>query len=566
MKRLLPAFLFLGLFFFLPLARILALGLNPGQFGLLGGAVWLRLLEVLRFTVFQALASTFLTLLLGLPLAFLFAHYTFPLKPLLRTITAIPFMLPTIVVAAGFNALLGPRGWLNLGLTALDLPPIEFIGTLTAILTAHVFYNTGIVIRMVGAAWAALDPRLEQAARSLGAHPVQVFLRITLPLLRPSILAAAALIFLFDFTSYGVILLLGGPRFATLEVEIYLQAMHFLNLPTAAMLALTQLVCTLGLSVLYSRYITRLAVPVKPVERILQAPQTALQRTFVFLAFSFILLFFLLPMLALPLRSVSRLEPARGQRTTIAPALTLEYYQELFINRRGSVFYIPPINAARNSLTYASLTVLISLTLGFPAAMALSRPGKFARLSDPLLMLPLGASAVTLGLGYIVTFNHPLASFLPSALTKLGAFSSLVTDSLLKSPLLIPLAHTTIALPFVIRNLQAALATIPNRYREAAAVLGASPAQVWWYIDRPILSRAVISSSAFAFTVSLGEFGAASLLARPEYPTLPTAIFRFLSQPGGMNYGQAMAMATLLMLLTGLSIWLIERERVTREL
>lgn len=564
MKRLLPALIFLGIFFFLPLARILTLGLNPGSFALLGGSFALRLVEVLRFTFFQAFASTLLTLVIGLPLAFLFARYDFPLKPALRTLTAIPFMLPTVVVAAGFNALLGPRGWLNLGLTSFGLPPLQFVGTFQAILVAHVFYNAIIVIRVVGAAWASLDPRLGQAARLLGASPVQVFLRVTLPLLRPSIFAASLLVFLFDFTSYGVILLLGGPKFSTIEVEIYTQAMQMLNLPAAALLSLVQLLCTLAFSVLYSRYVTRLAVPVKPVEQTLKRPHSLAERFFIFSLSSFIFLFFALPLLALPIRSVSRLEPERGQRARVGPALTAEYYSELFVNRRGSIFYVPPVEAARNSLIYAGLTVVFSLALGFPAALALVRPGRFVRWVDPLLMLPLGASAVTLGLGYIITFNRPLNFFLPLSL--ITPYSSLITEPLLKSPILIPLAHTTIALPFVIRNLQSALATIPNRYREAAAVLGANPFQVWWHVDRPILSRAVVSASAFAFTVSLGEFGAASLLARPEYPTLPTAIFRFLSQPGGLNYGQAMAMATLLMLLTGLFIWLIERERVAGEL
>lgn len=556
MKRLLPALLFLGIFFFLPLARILTLGLNPGSFAILSGPFALRLAEVLRFTFFQAFVSTLLTLIVGLPLAFLFARLEFPLKPALRTLTAIPFMLPTVVVAAGFNALLGPRGWLNLALTSLNLPPLQFIGTFQAILAAHVFYNTTIVIRVVGTAWASLDPRLAQAARSLGASPLQVFLRVTLPLLRPSLFAASLLVFLFDFTSYGVILLLGGPQFSTLEVEIYIQTMHMLNLPAAALLSLIQLLCTLAFSVIYSRCVTRLAVPVKPVEPVLKRPRSFIEHSFVFLLSSFIFLFFALPLLALPLRSISRLEAERGQRTQVGPAFTLDYYAELFVNRRGSIFYVPPVEAARNSLVYAGLTMTFSLALGFPAALALSRPGRFARWIDPLLMLPLGASAVTLGLGCILTFNRPLAFIFP-------LFPHFTLHaSLLTSPLLIPLAHTTIALPFVIRSLQTALLTIPNRYREAATVLGATPFQVWRHVDWPVLSRAVVSASAFAFTVSLGEFGAASLLARPEYPTLPTAIFRFLSQPGGLNYGQAMAMATLLMLLAGLFIWLIERERV----
>ncbi len=549
--RIYPALFFLGIFFFLPLARILSLGFDLPALLPLGGTFYPRLVEVLRFTFFQALASTLLTLAAGLPLAFLFARYDFPLKNSLRTLTAIPFMLPTVVVAAGFNALLGPRGWINLGLDALGLPAFQFVGTLGAILAAHVFYNAIIVIRVVGAAWASLDPRLQQAARTLGASPAQVLWSVTLPLLRPSIFAASLLVFLFDFTSYGVILLLGGPKFATLEVEIYIQALQMLNLPAAALLSLVQLLCTLAFSALYSRYVTRLAVPVKPVGLSQKRPGSLPERFFILALSTFVVLFFLLPLFALPVRSVARLEAERGQRTSLGPALTGDYYSELFINRRGSIFYVPPVEAARNSLVFAGLTVVFSLALGFPAALALSRPGRVERWVDPFLMLPLGASAVTLGLGYILTFNRAIPVLFP--------------EPFIVSPLIIPVAHTVIALPFVIRNLQAALATIPQRYREAATVLGASPFQVWWRVDWPILSRAVVSAGAFAFTVSLGEFGAASLLARPDVPTLPTAIYRFLSQPGGLNYGQAMALATLLMLFTGICIGLIERERVAGE-
>lgn len=533
--------IFLGLFFFYPLARILALSLDlsavtPGNLG--------RASSVLGFTFYQALLSTLLTLVLGLPAAFLFARYEFPGKALLRSLTAIPFMLPTVVVAAGFTALLGPRGWLNVVLMAvfgLETPPITFVGSLGAILTAHVFYNTTIVIRLVGNALAHLDPRLEQAARSLGADSRRVFWRVTLPLLRPPLLAAALLVFLFDFTSFGVILLLGGPQFSTLEVEIYLRAIQFFDLPLAAFLSFIQLGCTLAFSILYSRVVTRQAVALapRPAGSNLRRAGGLPRKLFVGGMAVVLVLFFVLPLVSLPLRSVTRLEADRGQRGEVLYSLTGDYYSELFVNRRNSVFYVPPGRALGNSLAYAALTVLLSLALGFPAAAALARPGPLERLLDPLLMLPLGASAVTLGLGFIVSFGPLLAS-----------------------PLLVPLAHTLIALPFVIRALQPALASIPNRLRQAAATLGASPRRAWWAVDWPIVRRATLSAAVFAFTVSLGEFGATSLVYRPEYPTLPMAIYRFLSQPGGLNYGQAMAMATILMSICTAGILMIEKFRL----
>ena len=544
----LGVFLFLSLFFFYPLARILWLGLNPASLKGLGASSLGLTSSVLLFTFYQAALSTLITLAAGLPAAFLFARYDFQGKSFLRVLTAIPFMLPTVVVAAGFNALLSPRGWINLGLMNLfhlRVAPISFVGTLGAILLAHVFYNMTIVIRLVGNGLSHLDPRLDQAARTLGATPRRVFWQVTLPLLRPSILAASLLVFLFDFTSFGVILLLGGPQLSTLEVEIYKQAMQMFNLPLAALLSLLQLLCTLGFSILYSRVAVHSTVVSSPrsAESNLRRAKAVRERLFVGGMIIFLLAFFLLPMASLPLRSVTRLEADQGERTQIRYGLTGDYYAELFENRRGSIFYVPPFEAIGNSLGYAVVTVILSLVIGFPAAAALARPRRLERMIDPLLMLPLGASAVTLGLGYIVTFNKP-----PLALVA--------------SPVLVPLAHTLIALPFVIRTLQPALASIPDRLRQAAASLGASPRRVWFAVDWPIVSRATLSAAMFAFTISLGEFGATSLVVRPDYPTLPIAIARFLSQPGGLNYGQAMSMATILMAVCAAGIMLIERLRL----
>lgn len=453
-------------------------------------------------------------------------------------------MLPTVVVAAGFNALLGARGWLNLGLMEafqLERGPVNFLGTLTAILAAHVFYNTTIVIRLVGTALERVDPHLEQAARTLGARPFQVLRDVVRPALRPALLSATLLVFLFDFTSFGVILLMGAGRFATLEVEIYRQALQFSNLPLAALLSLVQLVCTLVFSVLYSRMISGLAAVStgRAASRPAMPARSAGQKIFQAGLVLLLAAFFLLPLISLPLRSLTRLEADRGDRGGVQYGLTADYYTGLFVNQRASVFYVPPVRALGNSLAYAAATVLLSLALGFPAAAALARPTALERTLDPFLMLPLGASAVTLGLGFIVSFGRWLAS-----------------------PFFVPIAHTLIALPFVVRTLQPALASIPKRLREAAATLGASPRQIWWTVDWPVVARATLAAGVFAFTVSLGEFGATSLVVRPEYPTLPVAIARFLDLPGGMNYGQAMAMATLLMLVCGAGILLLEKLRI----
>jgi thiamine transport system permease protein len=492
-----------------------------------------------RFTFYQAILSTLLTFLLGIPSAILFSRFDFRGKSLLRALTAVPFMLPTVVVAAAFNSVIGFQVT-GYKLQVFDLQPSTF--NFLLILSAHVFYNTTIVIRIVGNALSRLDPKLEGAARSLGADRFHVWKDITLPLLRPALFASALLVFMFDFTSFGVILLLGGTSFSTLEVEIYLRVLKLPNLPLAALLSVIQLIFTIIFALIYSRAVHHASTQTAPRFSLARPPKKLSERFFVFTLYALLILFFLLPLISLPIRSLTRLEADRGQRGEIQYGFTVDYYRELFINRRGSVFYVPPIQAAANSLGYAALTALFSLTLGYPAAYALAKPSRLEQILDPLIMLPLGASAVMLGLGFIITFGRMLAS-----------------------PFFVPIAHTLIALPFVIRTLQPALASIPNRLRESAAMLGASPFRVWQTVDFPILSRATISAATFAFTVSLGEFGATLLLTRPEYPTIPIAIQRFLSQPGGLNYGQGMAMATLLLVLTTASIMVIEKIRITEE-
>jgi thiamine transport system permease protein len=523
---------FLLFFFFFPLSKILALTFDSAA---VASPENLQIVfQDSLFTFYQAALSSLLTFALGLPSAILFSRFDFPAKPFLRALTAIPFMLPTVVVAAAFNSLLGDRGWLDL---QLIFPNFLFRGTLTAILIAHVFYNTTIVIRVVGSSLSRLDPKLEQTARSLGADSSQVWRHIIFPLLRPSLLVAAVLVFLFDFTSFGVVLLLGGGNYSTLEVEIYLRVLKLPNLPLAALLSVIQLVFTLIISFLYSRIVSKTTTQTAPRFSTSRPAKTIKERLFIITFFLLLSSFFLLPLASLPLRSIARLEADRGDRAEIKYGLTTDYYEELFVNRRGSLFYVPPIQAAVNSLTFAGITVLFSLALGFPAAFALAKPTAFEKILDPLIMLPLGSSAVMLGLGFIITFGRALAS-----------------------PIFIPIAHTLIALPFVIRALQPAIASIPERLRHAASTLGASPFRVWRTVDFPILRRATLSAATFAFTISLGEFGATLLLSRPELPTIPVAISRFLGQAGGLNYGQAMAMSTILMALTIFGILIMEKE------
>ena len=210
-------------------------------------SIWLRrrVNDIAWFTIWQAIASTVLTLAVGLPAASVVARSSARRQRLVRALVTVPFVLPTVVVAGAFTEVFAVAG--------LDDGAFRLRHTVWAILIAHVFFNYAVVVRAVGSYWAGLDQRVEEAARVLGAGPWQTFREVTLPRLRPAVASAAAIVFLFSFTSFGVVLILGGPRRATVETEIYRQAVTRVDLETAAALAALQLLAVLALVILSTR-------------------------------------------------------------------------------------------------------------------------------------------------------------------------------------------------------------------------------------------------------------------------------------------------------------------------
>lgn len=531
---------FLVAFFFYPLGSILTVSLTrDGALDLSGfadAATSAYFWETLGFTAWQAAVSTALTLALAVPGAYVFVRYRFPGKGLLLSLSTLPFVLPTVVVAAAFTALLGDDGLLNTTLVTLlrlERAPIQLERSLTLIFIAHVFYNYAVALRMIAGYWANQSPRIEEAARALGAHGWRLWWEVRLPVIRPALTAAAVLVYIFTFTSFGVILILGGVQFATLEVEIYRQVTALFNLPTAAALSLVQIGIMVTMMAVYTR-LQRNNASTTPqaTPTVARPPQTTLDRLLIAGNLLTVAALIFAPLAALVAASLAGPD-----------GFTPRAYAQLGETSRRLVLFVPPLVAVGGSLTYAVSATLLSVVLGVLAAYLLAAPrSRLTALLDPVFMLPLATSAVTLGFGFIVALDEsPL--------------------NLRTSPLLIPLAHTLIALPFVVRSVLPALRSIPANLREAAATLGAPPFAVLRHIDLPLLSRGVVVGATFAFTVSMGEFGATVFIARPDTPTMPVVIFRLLGQPGLANYTQAMAMSVLLVAVCATAFVLIERLR-----
>lgn len=537
---LLVPLIFLAIFFFYPLASILIFSLfGDGAFDLSG---FLRIIttsyyrDTLWFTLGQATLSTVLTIALVIPAAYVFARFEFVGKSLLLSLSTLPFVLPTVVVAAAFSALIGERGLLNewlMNLFQLESAPIRVEQSLTIILITHVFYNYSVALRIISSYWANQSPRIEEAARVLGARGWRLWWEVRLAILRPAILAAAALVFIFTFTSFGVVLILGGIRFATLEVEIYRQAHDLFNLEMAAALSLVQIIFMFVLMLVYTRLQSQATTDLQSARQVAQKPRTVRDKAFVMVNLAVMVILLFAPLSALVIRAF----------TFGGDGFTTRYFSMLSINQRNSVLFAPPLEAISTSLTYAITSTILSVILGVMTAYLIGgNSAKRSRWLDPVFMLPLATSAVTLGFGFLISLDKPPLN-------------------LRTSPAIIPIAHTLVAMPFVVRSVLPALRSISPNVRGAAQIMGASPLRVWWLIDLPLISRGLIVGAVFAFTVSMGEFGASLFIARPNIPTIPIVIFRLLGQPGAVNYGQALAMSVILMAVCGFSFIFIERMR-----
>ncbi|AZG48731.1 Putative 2-aminoethylphosphonate transport system permease protein PhnU [Gordonia insulae] len=475
-------------------------------------------LDLLGFTLFQAAASTVLALVVAVPMVWLIARVDIPGSLLLMVIVTVPFVLPTVVVGIAFRALLdGPLAFLGVG------------SGLWPILLAHAFLNVAVVARVVGAAWRSLDPRQAEAAYTLGAGRVRAFVGVVLPRLMPAVGGAAALVFLFCSTSFGVIVILGNGEIRTLETEIYTQAIGYFRIPEAVALSMLQLIVVVAALLL-----TRLfgdpggAVGARPAET--RFRPHGRQWVAVAAAVAWTVVVLVGPIAVLAVRSV---------RPGADGAWTLDGYRSLSESVNG----VTPLDTLRYSLGTAALAMVIALVVGLLAAVAMHRSrGRWAAAGDVVATIPLGISAVTLGFGYLIV---------------LAALPSEVASS----PLVIPCVQALIAIPVVVRIALPALTSVPARLRQAAATLGAGPLRVFLTVELPMIGRSLCAAGGFAFVMALGEFGATSFLARADTTTLPVLIGSALNRPGAENLATAMAASMLLVGVTIVAVVLVEALR-----
>ncbi|EFW93716.1 ABC-type transport system permease protein (probable substrate thiamine) [Haladaptatus paucihalophilus DX253] len=496
------------------------------------------LFDIFGFTAYQALLSTLASVALGLPGAYILARYEFPGRRTIRSLTILPFVMPSILVAIGFVAMFGQNGLFNDVVGVIGLGPYSLLYNLPAIVAAHAFYNAPLVARVTNAAWESVDAREVETARSLGAGRFRAFRDVLVPQLLPAILTGALLTFIFTFMSFPIVLALGGFQYQTVEVWVYALVQR-LDYSEAAVLAVLETTLSLALTYGYLRYearqsaVSRASRPL-PRKRLFSGDgglAETLERAGVAVYLFVVLVLFLGPLVSTVLESF-----------TGPSGFTLRYY-EFLVTRQvsGASFQTKPGVAVQNSLLFGVGTLLVALPMGVVIAV-LTRARK-SRIVEAVAMAPLAVSGVMVGLGMLrgLVFGIPIAG----TRIRVGGAVAIVA------------AHAVAAYPFVTRNVSPMLAGIDRRTVESARALGATRVRTLVDIELPLVAVGLAAGAAFAFAISIGEFDSTVILATGSSSyTMPVAVERFL---GKQTLGPATAMGTVLLVVTAVSFVIIDR-------
>lgn len=498
---LITAFLFL--FLLLPIYTVVAEGLNPSLIReVFSNFIYL---EGLLNSFKIAIVTTLLVFLIALPMAFLYDSYDFPGKSMTHLAAMIPMILPPFVGALGFQQILGHYGVLNTILVECGFPRVDFLGgngRFWSICLIEALHLYPILYLNLVSSLGSIDPAMQEAARNIGAGWFRRFFRITLPLLKPGILAGGSIVLIWSFTELGTPLMFGYNRVTPVQILNGLTELETNPEPYALV---TVMLILSSLMYLLAKWLLRSSTGtiVKGTAGTSSAPLAGIRGLLPSGFFLLITLLAALPHIALILTAFSL-----NWYGTLLP----EHWSMLnFENALTNKLVVPSI---LNSLRYSSLAMLAALAAGLVIALIAQRwKLPFAWLLDALGMLPLAVPGIVVAFGYLgmsVEYRWAAEIFDPQ-----------------DNPIwLLAIAYAVRRLPYVLRSVSAGLEQTPVEFEEAARTFGAGPLRTLRKITVPLIMANLVVGALFAFSFSMLEVSDSLILAqKAEYFPITRAIF-----------------------------------------
>ena len=496
----------------LPLAYLLVRAGGVGTRALL--LLWQpRTLQVIGNSIMLAGLVTILSLLIALPLAWLTVRTDLPGRRYWSILTTLPLVFPSYVGSFALVAMMGPRGTLQSWLAPLGVERLPSIYGLSGAVLVLTLFTYPYLLLSIRAGLRNMDPVLEEAARNLGYNSWHTFWRVTLPHLRPSIIAGSLLVSLYVLSDFGAVSML---RFNSFTRAIYLQYSSSFDRSLAALLALVLVFLTIIVLLTAQRFRGK-------GQHYRASAGVARQRTHQPLGrWTWVGLLFCLLIVMVAL---------------VIPTSIVVFW--LVRGLAAGESLLPVWEAIRNSVQAAGLAALVAVLLALPIAYLSTRyPGRFSLVVSQSVYIGYGLPGIVIALS-LVFFGANYAGFLYQTLAMLI------------------FAYTVRFLPQALGTVQASMLQISPRLEEASRSLGVSQCRTLWSITIPLLRPGIWTGAALVFLTTLKELPATLLLGPTGFTTLATQIWSATEEA---FFARAAAPALLLLCVSAFSIGIILRQ------
>lgn len=475
--------------------------------------------NTLIISIIQASLSALLSIIFAFPIAYISSRYSFALSKLLRAVSIIPFVLPSIIVIVAMISMYGRAGLLN-RLLGTEYRMLYGLG---GIILSHVFYNLSIAYRFLEDGWNNIDLRYRQISKSLGEGKFKFIQRVLLPEMLPYILSSFVIVFIYSFLSFAIVLVFGGFKYSTIEVELYNAFSLDTTGITTSIYASIQTIITLiliaslvAISNVKKRIRTKIVhMKALPLKYCSMGKKVLIQFPVIV-----VLLFILLPLLSLFVLSFED----KG-------AFTLSNYINLFSPERVFMVKIDVFQVLLQSLSISIPCAVLTLILSLLVTLIIK--GKQTNLLEVYMLIPIGISTVSLSYGIFYIFRD--------------TFSPIV---------IIILIHSILAFPIGLRLLKSYVDRLPDLLIFISRSLGASRFYTFKTIEVPMYAKGIANLLSYSVAISLSELTAVFVIGKGGIQTIPIAIYKYINN---YQFGQALSLSSLYIVLLFVIFLLIDR-------
>lgn len=474
-----------------------------------------------------SITATICALIVGILLAYLFAMYEFKGKKVLQILIVIASMSAPFIGAYSWILLLGRNGIITTFLANvfhITMPDIYGFTGITLVFTLQLF---PLIFLYVSGAFKSIDNSLLEAAESMGSSGISRFFKVILPLLLPTILAGALLVFMRAFSDFGTPMLI-GEGYRTFPVLIYTEFMSEVggDASFASSLAVIAIIIALTIFLIQKYIANKNTFTMSSLHPISQRSIKGVKKAVVYIVSYGIVFLAILPQLYLIYTSF-----LNTQGMVFVPGYSLNSYREAF-NRMGSAIF----NTIRIPLMALVIVVIFSIFISY---LTVKKKNTLTATIDILSMIPYIVPGTVLGISYLAAFNTGIANSGILAITG--------------TALIIVISLTVRRLPYTIRSSVATLGQIPDSIEEAASSLGSSKLNTFARITVPMMVSGIVSGAILSWITMISELSTSILLYNVNTKTMPVAIYTEVIRG---NYGIAAALSTILTAITVASLLL----------